>query len=230
MLQCAAEGRIDDDHRRRRISQTRELMSCTYICSMMPCGLISRSKASRTASNSSADSVMSNGDFGRLMRNCGRRRPRLIRSSSTARQASVVSPPMFLIASRIFWPSSRTPITTSSEIDVAFRSSRTRATVPSRIEDQARNRLFGERTGVPGIPVTLHLSPYPPHRVLAYGAAEQRLQRAADPARVDAGQVAARDQCVSCKGAALIGERLITLSSPQHHNQTCIQITQVLDP
>jgi hypothetical protein len=25
-------------------------------------------------------------------------------------------------------------------------------------------------------------------------------------------------------------ERLITLSSPQHHNQTCIQITQVLDP
>jgi hypothetical protein len=51
--------------RRRRISQTMELMSCTYICSMIPRGLISCSKASRTASNSSADSVISNGDFGR---------------------------------------------------------------------------------------------------------------------------------------------------------------------
>src|SRR5262249_28605605 len=50
--------------RRRRISQTIELMSCTYICSMIPRGLISRSKASRKASNSSADSVISNGNFG----------------------------------------------------------------------------------------------------------------------------------------------------------------------
>src|SRR5262249_33829083 len=51
--------------RRRRISQTMEQMSCTYIRSMIPRGLISRSKASRKASNSSADSVISNGDFGR---------------------------------------------------------------------------------------------------------------------------------------------------------------------
>src|SRR5262249_49236880 len=51
--------------RRRRISQTMEQMSCTYICSMIPRGLISCSKASRKASNSSADSVISNGDFGR---------------------------------------------------------------------------------------------------------------------------------------------------------------------
>ena len=36
------------------------------------------------------------------------------------------SPPMFLTASSTFWPSSRTPMTTSSEIDVALRSSRTR--------------------------------------------------------------------------------------------------------
>jgi Thioesterase domain len=56
------------------------------------------------------------------------------------------------------------PITTSSEIDVAFRSSRT--AYHGAVEDQAHNRLFGERTGVPGIPVTLHLSPYPTHRVL----------------------------------------------------------------
>src|SRR5262249_52710139 len=40
-------------------------MSCAYICSMIPRGLISCSKASRKASNSSADSVMSNGNFGR---------------------------------------------------------------------------------------------------------------------------------------------------------------------
>src|SRR6516165_7534835 len=49
--------------------------------------------------------------------------------------------------SRIFWPSSRTPITTSSEIDVTFRSSRT--AYHGAVEDQAHNRLFGERTGVP---------------------------------------------------------------------------------
>src|ERR1700719_1818452 len=39
---------------------------------------------------------------------------------------------------RIFWPSCRTPSATSSEMDVAFRSSRTRTTVPSRI-----NRTIG---------------------------------------------------------------------------------------
>ena len=38
-----------------------------------------------------------------------------------ARQASVLSPPMLLIASSTFWPSSRTPSTTSSEIEVADR-------------------------------------------------------------------------------------------------------------
>src|ERR1019366_5527339 len=38
-----------------------------------------------------------------------------------------------LIASSTFWPSTRTPRTTRSEIEVALRSSRTRTTVPSRI-------------------------------------------------------------------------------------------------
>ena len=60
-----------------------------------------------------------------------------MRSSRTARQASVLSQPMFLIASNTFWPSARTPMTTSSEI--ALRSSRTRTTVPSR--DQPYDRL-----------------------------------------------------------------------------------------
>jgi hypothetical protein len=40
---------------------------------------------------------------------------------------------MFLIASNTFWPSLRTPSATSSEIEVAFLSRRTRTTVPSRI-------------------------------------------------------------------------------------------------
>jgi len=40
---------------------------------------------------------------------------------------------MFLIASSTFWPSRRTPSATSNEIEVAFLSSRTRATVPSRM-------------------------------------------------------------------------------------------------
>ena len=45
------------------------------------------------------------------MRNSGRRRPRLIRSSSTVRQASVLSPPMLLIASSTFslLPARRAP-------------------------------------------------------------------------------------------------------------------------
>ena len=37
------------------------------------------------------------------MRNSGRRNPRLMRSSRTVRQASVLSPPMLLIASTTFW-------------------------------------------------------------------------------------------------------------------------------
>src|SRR5262249_43330562 len=67
------------------------------------------------------------------IRNSGLRSPRLTRSSRTARHAALVSPPMFLAANSTFWPSSRTPSTTRSTIAVAFRSSRTRTTVPSRI-------------------------------------------------------------------------------------------------
>ena len=44
-----------------------------------------------------------------------------------------LSPSTLLIGSNIFWPSSRTPIATSSEMEVALRSSRTPTTVPSRM-------------------------------------------------------------------------------------------------
>src|SRR6201993_1182040 len=55
-------------------------------------------------------------------------------------------PPIFLTASSTFWPSWRTPSTTSSTIEVALRSSLTRTTVPSRIRrtigSSARERAF----------------------------------------------------------------------------------------
>src|SRR6202022_1979813 len=34
------------------------------------------------------------------------------------------------------------------------------------VEDQTRDRLLGQRAGVPGVPVALHLAPRPAHRVL----------------------------------------------------------------
>src|SRR6202040_117991 len=106
------------------------------------------------------------------MRNSGLRSPRLTRSSRTARQASLVSPPMFLTANSTFWPSSRTPSTTKSTIEVAFRSE------PDphhgAVEDHPDDRFLGQRAGIPGVPVALHLPPHPAHRVLADRTAEDR--------------------------------------------------------
>src|ERR1700687_4382539 len=36
------------------------------------------------------------------------------------------------------------------------------------VEDQAHNRILGQRAGVPGIPTALHLAPRPAHGVLDY--------------------------------------------------------------
>ncbi len=115
-----------------------------------------------------------------------------MRSSSTARQASVLSPPMLLTASSTFCPSSRTPMTTEQR-------DRGRLAVEPHahdraVEDQPHDRLVGERSGVPGVPIALHLAPGPAHNVLADRAAEQRGKRPADAARVDAGEIGARDQ------------------------------------
>jgi hypothetical protein len=57
----------------------------------------------------------------------------------------------------------RTPMTTSSEIAVALWSSRMSNTVPSRMP---HNRLVGQRTSIPGVPVGLHLARNPADRVL----------------------------------------------------------------
>jgi hypothetical protein len=67
------------------------------------------------------------------MSNSGVGRPRAIMLSSNARHAASLSPPIFLTASRTFWPSRRTPSATSSDREVDLRSRRTRTTVPSRI-------------------------------------------------------------------------------------------------
>ena len=57
------------------------------------------------------------------------------------------------------------------------------------VEDQPHDRLLGERAGVPGLPVGLHLPPHSAHRVLADRTAEQRRECSADPARVGPGEV-----------------------------------------
>jgi hypothetical protein len=93
---------------------------------------------------------------------------------SEVRVGSALSPPMALTASKTFWPSERTPITTSSEIAVALRSSRTRTTVPSRISrvigSSASERVFHASQ-------SLHLAAHPAHRVLAQGSITERMDR-----------------------------------------------------
>src|SRR5205807_5335953 len=100
-------------------------------------------------------------------------------------QAASLSPPMFLTASSTFWPSCLTPRATRSEIDVAFLSSLTRTTVPSRINrmigSSVRERAFQASQS----PLTLRqtrLTVSFPHV-----ATEQGRQRPADPAGVGSG-------------------------------------------
>src|SRR3954463_7766864 len=105
------------------------------------------------------------------MRSSGVRRPRSIRSSSTARQAASPSPPMFLTASSTFCPSRRTPSTTSSETLVGP------AVEPhadhGAVEDQPDHVLAGQVAPAPGLPVGLHLAPGAADDVLADRAPEQ---------------------------------------------------------
>ena len=123
--------------------------------------------------------------------------PRWIRSSSSARQAASLSPLMLLIASRTFCPSCLTPSATRSEIEVAFLSSRTRTTVPSRmrrmIGSAASERAF-QASPVEGS------TDY----ILADRPGESRFRRAAHSARVGPGKLSTGDQGVGRLRAALI--------------------------
>jgi hypothetical protein len=73
------------------------------------------------------------------------------------------------------------------------------------VENEPHDRLGGERTGIPGVPVALHLAPRSAHRVLADRAAEHRRQCPAHPARIGASEVAPCDQGVGGKCPTLIG-------------------------
>ena len=79
------------------------------------------------------------------------------------------------------------------------------------VENEPHDRLFGKRAGVPRLPVGLHLAPDPAHRVLADRTAKQGGERTAHPARVGAGEIAARDQRVRNKRAPLIGPQCLAL-------------------
>ena len=107
-----------------------------------------------------------------------------------------------IVQSRTCWPSARTPSTTSSEIEVALRSSRTRTTVPSRISrtigPSASERPFQASQS----PLTLRQVRL---TVLADRAAEQRRQRPTNPPGIGAGMI-----------AALIGQALPVKTRPSH--------------
>ena len=85
----------------------------------------------------------------------------------------------FLMDNGTFCPSRRTPIAASTEMLVAFRSSRVRMTVPSRSEasnairprerPNADDIFLSQAAGRPGLPVHLHLAQGPAEHVLADG-------------------------------------------------------------
>ena len=51
------------------------------------------------------------------------------------------------------------------------------------IKDEAHDRLFGQRAGVPRLPIAVHLAPNPADDVLTHRAAKQGSERAANPLR-----------------------------------------------
>ena len=72
------------------------------------------------------------------------------------------------------------------------------------VENQAHDRLVGQRAGIPRVPVALHLAPHPAHRVLADLSTKYAAKCAAHAARIGTGQIRARDQRVGSQRAALI--------------------------
>src|SRR5215207_5251482 len=155
------------------------------------------------------------------MRNSGRCSPRRMRSSSTLRQASALSPPMLLIASSTFWPSSRTPRTTRSEMEVALRSSRTRTTVPSRINrtigSSASERAFQASQSVftlRQVRLTVSLPTVPPNKA----PSARRTRRVLVPARI-AGYLFHKELWLS-DGDGVIGAILLSGGYDPESGQT----------
>src|SRR6266536_5908430 len=107
--------------------------------------------------------------------------------SSTARQASVVSPPMLLTASSTFCPSVRTPMATSSDIAAALRS-----TAPAGARSGSRwpklslpSALpFPRVVAQPASPTSCGLPPYsppPPTSLLRSIGGARRLPKDCSP-------------------------------------------------
>ena len=78
------------------------------------------------------------------------------------------------------------------------------------VEDQPHDRLFGERTRIPGVPVALRLAPDAADHVLADRPGKHRVQRASHaagvgPGEISPGEISPGDQGVGGPGAALAG-------------------------
>ena len=135
--------------------------------------------------------------------------PRATRSSSNARQAASLSPPMLRRATSTFWPSRRTPRATRTERLVALLSTRTRTTVPSRmrrtISSPARSRFCHASQSACTLcqaRLTVSLPTAPPN-----SAAE----RAAHPPGVGAGKIGPGNQRLRSLRQPLVGRQRLAV-------------------
>jgi hypothetical protein len=125
-----------------------------------------------------------------------------------ARHASLVSPPMFLTANSTFWPSSRTPSTTKSTIEVAFRSSRTRTTVPSRIK-----RMIGSSASEREFQASQSAFTFRHTRLTVSTdcTAKHGRKRPAHPTRIGSGKIGACNQRIGLLGSPLVSPQRLAL-------------------
>ena len=73
------------------------------------------------------------------------------------------------------------------------------------VEDEPNDRLVDEQMRVPGVPVSLHLTPGPADHILADRARKRRGKRKSNPPRVGSGKIDAGDQSIGGSGTALLG-------------------------
>jgi hypothetical protein len=162
----------------------------TVLCTVQRWTGMSLQSAARAFSRPGAPSTMvSSGVF----------KPRLTRSSRSARQAASLSPPMFLTAKRIFWHTERDQQRNRCRLLVEPHAH------GSAIQDEPDDRRVLQGARVPGIPVAFHLAPGPANHILAHRAFENRRKRATHAASVGPGQIGARDQSFGLFRAPLVG-------------------------
>jgi hypothetical protein len=79
------------------------------------------------------------------------------------------------------------------------------------IEDQADDRLLGERAGIPRIPIAFHLPPHPAHRSLADRTAKDGRECPPHPTRIGPGKIGADNQRIGVLGSPLVSAQRRTL-------------------